>query len=371
MIYFDNAATTMPKPGGVYRAVSDTMKQCASVGRSGHRPALQAAETVFRCRRQAAELFDCQPEQVVFTSNATHGLNIAIHSLAAPGDPVVISGFEHNAVLRPLHSIGADIRVAGTKLFDPEETLRAFDQALTKEIKLAVCTHVSNVFGYILPVEEIAALCRERGIPLVVDAAQSAGCLPVSLRTLGAAFIAMPGHKGLYGPQGTGILLCSQVPKPLIQGGTGSRSQSRDMPDYLPDAAEAGTHNLPGIGGLLAGMRYVQERGTEQILAHEQRLLRLLTAQLASEPDLQFYQGPLGTQGGVLSMSFDHMDCEKAAERLAAGGFAVRAGLHCAPLAHESAHTIEKGTVRLSFSDFNTEAEILAFLRFLGTMRRQ
>ena len=168
---------------------------------------MRAAETAFLCRQAAAELFQVEsPEQVVFTSNATHGLNLAIHSLLKPGDAVVISGYEHNAVTRPLHALGVNIRVAAGPLFDPEAQVRAFERQLDETVRAVICNHVSNVFGFILPVEGIAALCRERGIPFVLDASQSAGCLPVHMGELGAAFVAMPGHKGLYGPQGTGLL---------------------------------------------------------------------------------------------------------------------------------------------------------------------
>lgn len=371
MIYLDNAATTMPKPRGVYECVLNTMEQCASLGRSGHGPALRASETVFRCRRLAASMFDCTPEQVVFTMNATHGLNIAIHSIVKPGDRVVVSGFEHNAVMRPLHYLNADIHVAGTILFQPEDTLESFRRALTKDTKLVVCTHVSNVFGYILPVDAIADLCAERGIPFVLDASQSAGCLPVSLSKLHSAYIAMPGHKGLYGPQGTGILLSGQMPEPLMQGGTGSQSQSLEMPEELPDRAEAGTHNLPGIAGLLAGLEYVREKKPEEILRHEQHLLRLAQRELEKLPELTLYCGAPGTQGGVLSFDWERMDCEIAAGLLAEGGFAVRAGLHCAPLAHKSAGTLRKGTVRLSFSAFNTEEDVLALSRFLHDLQEK
>lgn len=358
MIYLDNAATTMPKPDAVYEAVNTAMRTCASLGRGGHPAAMEAARIAYECRALAAALFDTQPDRVVFTLNATHGLNIAIKSMVRPGDSVVISGFEHNAVLRPLYHMGADITIAGAELFDPEDTVRAFREAITPETKAVICTHVSNVFGYILPVEEIAALCAEREIPLILDAAQSAGCLPVSMKHLRAAFIAMPGHKGLYGPQGTGLLLCGQMPKSLMEGGTGSQSALPEMPDFLPDAAEAGTHNIPGIAGLLEGMRYVQQRGTEAILRHEQQLLELLHAQLQVIPTLkQFYAGA-SLQAGVLSFCLMDEDCEQTAERLAEAGIAVRAGLHCAPLAHRNAGTQNTGTVRVSVSDFNTEEDV-------------
>ena len=366
MIYLDNAATTMPKPEAVYRAVEETMHTCASLGRSGHPAAQRASAVAYACREAAGQLFDTPPDQVVFTSSATHGLNIAIKSLVRPGDRVVISGFEHNAVLRPLYALGADIVIAGRKLFNQADTLAAFQAAVTPETKAVVCTHVSNVFGYILPVEEIAALCRDRGVPLIVDAAQSAGVLEVSLARWGAAFVAMPGHKGLYGPQGTGLLLCGRVPKPLLEGGTGSQSERWDMPDFLPDAAEAGTHNVPGIAGLLEGIRYLQSRGLAAVAAHEGQLIGRLARALSNHPNLTVYRGPAAAQSGVLSVSAVGLDCETVARRLGEAGVATRAGLHCAPVAHESAGTLRRGTVRLSVSDFTTEAEIDAAAGILG-----
>lgn len=209
MIYFDSAATTLQKPESVYAAVQRTMRACASVGRGGHAAADAAARVVYACRTEAAELFDAAPEQVVFTMNATHGLNIALRSLVRPGGRVVLSGMEHNAVTRPLAALGAQIETADAPPFAPERLLEGFARALRQGADAAVCTHVSNVYGNVLPVSAVAALCRERGVPLVIDASQSAGTLPVSpARGRVPAFIAMPGHKGLYGPQGTGLLLC-------------------------------------------------------------------------------------------------------------------------------------------------------------------
>ena len=265
MIYLDSAATSLLKPPSVARATAMAMRTMASPGRGGHSAAMRAADTVFTCREAAAELFHVpEPERVVFTMNATHALNIAIHSLVSPGDPVVISGYEHNSVTRPLHTLGAQVRVAESPLFEPEAAVSAFRRALPGA-KAVVCTMVSNVFGYLLPVQEIAELCAAAGVPLIVDASQAAGCVAFDAAALGAAFVAMPGHKGLLGPQGTGILLCFAQPKSLLCGGTGSQSVLQDMPEELPDRLEAGTHNVPGIAGLLAGIRYLSAQGVENI----------------------------------------------------------------------------------------------------------
>ena len=226
MIYLDSAATTFQKPLSVSYAMQRAMRTMSSPGRGGYAAARAAEETAFRCRSLAAELFGVpSPEQVVFTSNATHALNIAIRSLVPEGGRVAVSGYEHNAVTRPLHALGARIKVAASPLFDRAALLRAFENSISPELDAVVCTHVSNVFGFVLPIEEIAALCRAEGVPLIVDASQSAGILPFELDTLGAAFIAMPGHKGLYGPQGTGLLLCAHDAAPLLYGGTGSASR--------------------------------------------------------------------------------------------------------------------------------------------------
>ena len=365
MIYLDSAATTLQKPPTVARAVARAVGELASPGRGGHRAAMAAADTAFRCRQEAAELFHVpQPEQVVFTFNATHGLNIAIKSLVRPGSRVVISGYEHNAVTRPLHAIpDVDIAVAQAPLFRREEMVESFRQQLKHKTEAVVCTHVSNVFGYILPLEEIAALCREREIPLIVDASQSAGCVPLNFQALGADFVAMPGHKGLYGPQGTGLLLCKEPPAPLLEGGTGSESRLQSMPDFLPDRLEAGTHNMPGIAGLLEGLRWVGRYGVNRIAAHERRLVERLARGLNELDSVQaFWSDQKGVQTGVLSFQVENRDCEEVGEALAEAGFALRPGLHCAPLAHRSAGTLETGTVRASLSAFNRMGEIEQFL---------
>jgi len=345
MIYLDNGATSYYKPASVERAMVRALRTCANPGRGGYAAADRAARVVYDCRCVAGELFDCPPEQIIFTKNCTEGLNIAIRTLIKPGSRVVISGFEHNAVTRPLYAINAKITVAGRHLFDPEDMVRSFENAVKNGTDAAVFTHCSNVFGYILPVKEIGKICKKYGVPFIIDAAQAAGILPISLRELGAEFIAMPGHKGLLGPQGTGMLLCGKLPDPLLCGGTGSLSALQEMPDFLPDRGEAGTLNVPGIAGLSAGMQYLLREGINKICVREQKAARLC-GKVLEEMGLQVFMG----QEQIGTVSFvSRCDCEEAAKILAKHNIAVRSGLHCAPLAHESAGTLSTGTVRLSF----------------------
>lgn len=362
MIYLDNGATSFPKPPQVVRAAAEAMVQAANPGRGGYGAAMAAAEIVFDCREQAAALFSCKPEQVVLTANCTHGLNIAIGSVFRPGSRVLISGFEHNAVTRPLYARDCRVRIAGRRLFCWEELLDAFRRELRQGVDGAVFTHVSNVFGYILPVGEMAAECRAAGVPFILDAAQSAGSLPVDMGALGAEFIAMPGHKGLLGPQGTGLLLCGDPGKPLLFGGTGTLSREKTMPEDLPERLEAGTVNVPGAAGLAAGIRLVRCLTPEKIFArgHGQTMV---CARALEEMGYGVFSGP----HQAMTVSFQgKADCEEIAATLGRRGIAVRAGLHCAPLAHESAGTLEKGTVRVSFGHDASPAQTNALLRALG-----
>ena len=367
MIYFDSAATSFQKPASVAAAMWEALASMSSPGRGGYPAAARAADTAFQCRSELADLFGLKnPEQVVFTLNATHALNIAIKSLVPPGGRAVVSGYEHNAVTRPLEALGAKVAVAAAPLFDSKAVTNAFDRLIVPGTDAVVCSHVSNVFGFIQPVGEIAAICRSRGVPFIVDASQSAGVLPLDMEALGAAFVAMPGHKGLYGPQGTGVLLCREdvLTRPLLQGGTGSQSIQQRMPDFLPDRLEAGTLNMPGIAGLLAGVRYVRRGGLEKILAHEKHLTQMAVQGLETLPGLRLFVSPgLRNQTGVLSLTAEGVDVENVGSSLAERGIAVRAGIHCAPYAHRTAGTLDTGTVRISFSDFNTPEEVARLLR--------
>ena len=364
MIYLDNGATSFPKPQEVSQAVARAMEQGANPGRGGYGAAMEAGNLVLNCREAAGRLFHCKPEQVVLTANCTQGLNIAIGSLVKEGDRVLISGFEHNAVVRPLYARKADLRIAGRRLFQWEEILESFRRELRRGVDAAVFTYVSNVFGYILPVEKLAALCREAGVPFILDAAQAAGSLKVSME-LGADFIAMPGHKGLLGPQGTGLLLCGQPGKPLLYGGTGSQSRSHEMPQDLPERLEPGTLNVPGAAGLAAGISIVERKGTDAIFRREHTQAEKLYRDLRN---LGFRVFAGEHQAGTVSFQ-GRRDCEEIAAYLGKRGIAVRAGLHCAPLAHESAGTIAQGTVRVSFGHEANDGQRRALVKELAQMR--
>ena len=360
MTYLDHGATSFPKPPQVLRAVGEAMAACANPGRGSHAVARAGAEVLYRCREAAGELFHIEPENVVLTMSCTHGLNMAIRTLVRPGDRVVISGFEHNAVTRPLHGLGARVTAAGRRLFDWDDTLRSFRKALDRGAKCAVFTHVSNVFGYILPVEAMAWECRRRGIPFILDAAQSAGAVPIDCEALGADFVAMPGHKGLLGPMGTGLLLCRRLPKPLLMGGTGSDSEAQSMPAFLPDRAEAGTANVPGFAGLEAGLRLAAEEGPEAI-GRREAALAAYTAEKLGNLGYEVFSGP--HQLGTVSFRGAE-DCQTLCDRLE--HIALRAGLHCAPLAHRSAGTLDTGTVRVSFGWNSTREDADTLLEALG-----
>ncbi len=364
MIYLDGAATTLQKPASVWRAVARAGACCGNPGRSGHKAAMKAANIVYDCRCLAAEFFGLDdPARVVFTLNATHALNIAIKSCLRDGGHAVISGYEHNSVVRPLEGLaGVTYTAVQTPLCDREAFLRGLEAAVTPDTKCVILTHVSNVFGYVLPIEQADRICQNRGIPLVIDASQSAGSQPLDVRDLpGTAFVCMPGHKGLYGPQGTGILLCCKdIPLyTVMEGGTGSESLRLTQPDLLPEALESGTLNVPGIAGLAEGLRFVSRR-RKDILAKEQALAKAAACRLSAIPGITVWQDPQGA--GVLSFRLAGVDPSDLCGQLARQGFCLRAGLHCAPLAHRTAGTLPAGTVRAGFSVFNTrrEAEQLA-----------
>ncbi len=367
MIYLDNAATTAIKPASVRRAMQEAMlRYGANPGRGGYPLSLQTAEMIYRCREKAADFFGLgQADGVVFTQNCTHALNLAIKGLVRPGGKVVVSSLEHNAVMRPLTALqkshGIRVEVAEVIFGDDEATFRSFERLIDSETDLVVCTHASNVCGLILPIEKIGHLCRRWGIPLVVDAAQSAGTVPIHMERMGIDCLCMPGHKGLYGPTGTGMLLTSHpIPTTLIEGGTGTFSADFNQPEQLPERLESGTVNTVGIAGLSAGLSFVRQKGNERIHTYEIGLIRTLYDELKSlRPVVLYMDRPsVAHFSPVLSFNVEGIPSEQVAEELSRLGFAVRAGLHCAPAAHRRLGTLEQGTVRISPSVFNQEQQI-------------
>lgn len=372
MIYFDNGATTFPKPLSVVRAVNNVMQNVgANPGRSGHRMSLRASQIIYDCRKNAARLFDLEnPENIIFTSNCTSALNTVIKGTLKKGDHAVISSLEHNAVVRPLEYMkrfGVTYSVADFVAGDEDATLDNFRKAIKGNTKLVICTGASNVFGVRLPIERLAAMCRIYHILFCVDAAQTAGVVPISMQNSGIDFLCTAGHKGLYGPMGTGILaINSDVhPDSLTQGGTGSMSASLDQPEVLPDKYESGTPNLPGIAGLNEGIKFVLARGEERLFHDETRKAQRLYDGLSNINGIVLYTDRPAeqTHTPVISFNVQNHDSEEIAAMLNDKfGIAVRAGLHCAPLAHRFYHTENSGTVRAVMSAFTKPAQIEYFI---------
>ena len=364
LIYLDNAATSWPKPRCTVQAMARALEESgANPGRAGHRLSLEAGRIVERCRQALADMLgETDASRIAFAQNATDALNMAIHGAVRTGDHVVSTLIEHNSVLRPLSELARSGVITLTLVppdADGRMDAREIERALTARTRLVAMTHTSNVLGLEQDVAAVGAVCRRRGVLFLVDAAQTAGHLPLEPKKWGCTMLAMPGHKGLLGPQGTGILLCFAQPEPLLYGGTGSQSMLQTMPEQLPDRLEAGTHNVPGIAGLLAGIRYVSAQGVDNIARRERRLSQNLSERLRRETRLEVFASPdASCQTAVLSVRCRDMDCETLAQALAHSGIAVRAGLHCAPVAHRTAGTLETGTVRLSLSPFTTDADI-------------
>lgn len=369
MVYLDNAATSFPKPQQVTAAVASFMREKgANPGRSGHRLSMEAAESVYACRKAVASYFHAPgTECVAFTLNATYSINFAMQGAlwGHPSAHVVVSNLEHNAVMRPLHALDVPYTAAVVDLADDAATLKSFAAALRPETALVVCTHASNLCGRVLPIAQIGTLCRKHGIPFLVDASQTAGMLPIDMQACNIDFLCMPGHKSLYGPMGTGILIAKhgETLHPLIQGGTGSNSVDFAQPDLMPDRFESGTVNAPGIAGLHAGLRYVRNRG-DAAYSREMRLARMLYDGLHVIPGVRLYT-PRPFFGGyvpVVPFNIGERSSVEVTEALNQLGFALRGGLHCAPAAHRAFGTLEQGMVRVSIGAFNTPEHIAALL---------
>ncbi len=364
-VYFDNAATTYPKPPSVKSAIAAASDRYGgNPGRSGHEYSERAAQMVYKTRCAAAEMFKAEPENVVFTANCTHALNYAIKGSLKRGERLVISSMEHNAVARPAYALsknGVRVDVAMVGKTD-EETLDNFKSLINSGTRCVVCTAASNVTGRIMPIKEIAGLCRSMGVCLIVDCAQTCGIIPVSLED-GMNFICTAGHKGLYGATGTGLLISdgSYSLSTIIEGGTGATSAELEQTGFMPEQLESGTLNTVGIASLYAGISYVKSMGIKSIYSHENALCEMLLDGIGDIDGITVYRrGERFVP--IVAFNIDGIPSEAVAARLSAGGFALRGGLHCAPLAHRTLGTLPDGAVRFSPSVFSSEKDVHALI---------
>jgi cysteine desulfurase family protein len=369
LLYLDNSATSWPKPKEVLESIRKAIEQYgANPGRSGHKLAIEAARIIYETREALAELFGLEdPQRVILTKNVTEALNLVLYGFLKPGDHVITSSMEHNSVMRPLRDLEkkgvevTQIRASEKGEIDPQDVLKS----IRKNTKLIVLVHLSNVTGTIMPVEEVLKIGKDHGIPLLLDAAQSAGTIPLNLKELPVDLLAFTGHKGLFGPQGTGGLIINtegleEKIEPLMRGGTGSKSEEEEQPEFLPDKYESGTPNTPGIAGLGEGVRFILKEGIERIREKKEKLTLKLIEGLKEIKGVKLY-GPLDPkkQIGIVSFNLEGKSPSEVSHLLDEKyNILSRPGLHCAPSAHKSIGTFPFGTVRFSVGYFNTEEEI-------------
>lgn len=366
MIYLDNAATTFPKPEAVYNAMMDCMKNyCANPGRAGHKLAMKAAREIYDTRENIAKLFNIDnPMNIVFTNNATDSLNLAIKGVVNKGDHIITTSMEHNSVIRPIKAL-EKVGVENTIVQCDEQGFLNIDdleKAIKPNTKLIVTTHASNVCGTLIDIKSISEIANKHNILYLIDASQTVGVYDIDLKDIKADMLAAPGHKGLLGPQGTGILYIREGLNIdiLKEGGTGSRSEDLFQPDLLPDKYESGTHNTPGIVGLNEGVKFIFKEGIDKIKEHEEELCKYMLERLEEVPNIKIY-GPkdANKRASVISINIGNMDSGEITFLLDSEyDIATRSGIHCAPLAHKTLGTLEQGAVRFSIGYFNTKEEI-------------
>ncbi len=366
MIYLDNAATTFPKPEAVYKSVDYCARYlCGNPGRSSHRLSSAAATEIYSCREEISELFGGKSENTVFTLNATYALNIAIKALYRSGSEVLISGIEHNAVLRPVAALGCQYKVFNP-LGSDDDIMRSLSSLVNPKTSLIICNHVSNICGITLPIEKIGEFCASRGIKFIIDASQSAGIKKIDIKECKADVICAPGHKGLYGLQGSGFALfadkyedMSKNLSSFIYGGNGVNSLDTRMPDFLPEKFEAGTLPTPAISGLKQGIREIKKLGPQAIEIHESELAEELKSALYNMKGITVYGGEY--RGGIVLFNINKIPSERVSEELDDFGICVRGGFHCCPLGHRLLQSGNNGAVRASFSIFNKSKDIKLF----------
>ncbi len=362
MVNFDNAATSFPKPYEVEEAMLSALKKYGgNPGRSGHRLSMETAEAVYKAREICGEFFGAEPENTVFTLNCTSALNFAIKGMTGSKGHIVTSDLEHNSVIRPVSTVtkSSGSFTQAHVSDDDEKTFAAFEEAITPDTKVIVCTAASNVTGQILPFERIAELCAERNICFILDAAQAAGVIPLKIGN-GINFICAPGHKGLYGPTGTGLLISDgkYLPETIIEGGTGSLSMMSVQPDFLPDRLESGTINTVGAIALGNGVKFVRNRTVGGIFAHEEKLCEEFINDMSKLPEIVIFRGRNARYVPIVSFNVAGKTANETSALLSEAGYYLRGGLHCAGAAHTALGTAPDGTVRFAPSVFNTSEQV-------------
>lgn len=378
MIYLDNGATSFPKPKGMLHVMNECIQTyCGNPGRSGHRMSMRTGEEIYKVRKDIGKLIhieDCS--RIIFTANTTEALNLGIKGSLERGDHVITTSMEHNSVLRPLQSLesmGIEttiINCGKDGVLNPEIVRKK----IKDNTKMLVCTHASNVTGTIIPIKELGGLARERNLIYMVDAAQSAGCLPINVKEMNIDLLAAPGHKGLLGPMGTGFLFVSEgiELKPLRDGGTGTRSKELIQPNDFPEGYEAGTINVPGIVGLGYSVKHILQLGVNNINEYEWELIRVLDESLRSMRNVTIY-GPKDymKKTGIVTFNINEKGCEEVCDKLNSDyGIAARGGFHCAGLAHKTIGTYETGAVRMSVGPYNTKKDIYAAIEAVYQLQK-
>lgn len=376
MIYFDNGATTYPKPLSVNKKAFEALNKFSfNSGRGGYYQSISTAEKIFGVREKIADLVNASSENIIFTKNCTEALNMAIKGSVKKGDHIVISSLEHNAVSRPVDALNRQGIISydiAPFSFDDEETVDNFKSLIKPDTKAVVCMHSSNVFGVTFPIRQIGELCKSRGIRFIVDGAQSLGAVNIDMKRDNIDILCAPGHKCLYGPMGTGFMAIGDgvTINTIIEGGTGSGSLNLTMPDFTPDKFEAGTLNNVGIIALGEGIDYINHIGVEKIYTHEMKCADTIYSLLSKNENVKLYTPPPALNKSMPIISFNYKDysSERVAAYLGDNNICVRAGYHCSPLAHNHFNTTETGTVRISLGLFNTEKECYRFVNILKNL---
>jgi cysteine desulfurase family protein len=379
MIYFDNAATSFPKPEEVYKAVNECMRDyCGNPGRGGHKLSLQSGRVILDTRELVAEVFNMKSlERVIFTLNATDSFNIALKGYLKQGDHVVITSMEHNSIARPLkalEAVGIESTIVECNLYG-EVFVDDIEKAIKKNTTLIAVTHASNVVGTIMPISEIGKIAKKHNVKFMVDAAQTAGVYDIDVQSMNIDFLVFTGHKSLFAPQGVGGLCFGEEVDifPFREGGTGSKSESLIQPDIYPDRLESGTPNTPGIAGLSAGIKYINRVGMENIRKHEEELFKYFMENLLNMDKVKVY-GPCDEkkQTPVISINIGDIGSSEISYILDSNfNIATRSGLHCSPLAHKTLGTLEQGTVRFSIGYFNTREDVIKAVDALNTIVKE